>query len=603
MLRKLLLTVFLGFASPVLAADADLRDRMTTILADEGLAGAAWALVTPVEGLQTDVAGFRNLPAREPFATDTRFHVGSIAKAVLATGVLRLASDGRIDLDAPVVRYLPDLAFANPWASETPVTVRHLLDHTAGLDDARLWQMFSERARPDSPLASAFGDAGRLLRVRSRPGTRFSYSNMGYGLLGLLVERVTGERYETWLDRTLLAPLGMADSTFAFTSQAGEGADPDLAWGHVDDGSRYAAAPMHLRPAGQFTTTIGDLGRFARFIMGDGRVGGVPLIADHLMRARGKPVGTEAARAGLEAGYALGLGRRDRHGVVGFCHGGNIVGFAAMLCVFPDEQKAFAYAVNTDSETAEYGKLAAALIDALALDDAEAPATHDTTTADDDWQGYYRPSPNRFATFRYLDELFGVARLERTGPTLAFMPFGGAARELRPTGPRLYAAADRATTSHALIIGEDGERLVSDGFGTLQRISATSVVLLWASLLAGLCGCVWFLGVGVTSLLRRRGGRRHPALPAALGVASLLIPVPLFFTQSFMALGDATPASVLLAVATLALPLGALVTLLRAARDQPRHPLRRTHAVFAVAVLQWCVVLAVYGLLPFALWR
>ena len=161
------------------------------------------------------------------------------------------------------------------------------------------------------------------LRVRSRPGSRFVYSNMGYTLLGMLIESVTDDRYEIFLDEHVLVPLAMYDSTFAFTTQEGEDADPKLALGHVDDGSRYAATPIFLRPAGQFTTTTADLARFAEFLLGDGVIDGRTFIDKSFMASRARPRSTEAANAGLIAGYSLGMGRRDRHGVVGYCRNGS----------------------------------------------------------------------------------------------------------------------------------------------------------------------------------------------------------------------------------------------------------------------------------------
>ena len=221
------IVVYLSVGS--LSASPDVHAEVSAILADEGLAGAAWVLLYPGGDPVEGAAGYRDHPERRPFNRDTRFHVGSVAKALLATGILRLATQGDIDLDAPVTRYLPDLPFGNPWRSVAPVTIRHLLDHTSGLEDTRLWQLFSQRPRPDTPLSDAFPD---LLSVRSPPGAHFSYSNMGYGLLGLLVERVTGEPYEAYLDKNLLDPLGMTRTTFGFTRQDGVNPDPDLAWGH-----------------------------------------------------------------------------------------------------------------------------------------------------------------------------------------------------------------------------------------------------------------------------------------------------------------------------------------------------------------------------------
>ena len=143
-------------------------------MAEEGLTGIAWALAHEDGEVSLGAAGIRDGASQSEFTIDTRFHVGSVTKSLLATGVLRLVTTRAIEIDAPVRRYLPNLPFDNPWSGRSDVTVRHLLDHTSGLDDARLWQMFSERPKPNMPLVAAFPEPEVLLRVRSRPGSRFS---------------------------------------------------------------------------------------------------------------------------------------------------------------------------------------------------------------------------------------------------------------------------------------------------------------------------------------------------------------------------------------------------------------------------------------------
>jgi len=604
--RKILPIVVLALASIVCrvpAAIGDIGAEIELILAEEGMAGATWFVVSPGRGITSGAAGFRDNRNRDEMETDTRVHVGSVTKAVVATGVLRLVTQGRLDLDAPIAEILPSLAVSNPWEGDVDVRIRHLLDHTSGFEDARMWQMFSERPTADTPLMGAFPNSGELLRVRTRPGSRFSYSNMGYGLLGLVIEEVTGERYERYLDANLLVPLGMHDSTFAWTTQEGPRADPRLAWGHVDDGTRYPARPIYLRPAGQFTTTAGDLGQLASFLMGDGTIDGEPFIAEELMRARGRPVGTEAAERGLGSGYSLGLARRDRHDVVGYCHTGNIVGYVAALCIYPDERKAFAYSVNTDSETADYGRIAGALVQELDLERPEIPATTKTPDGVDDWFGYFIPSPSRFHTFRYLDTLFGITEIRREGPEIVIAPMGGSTRVLRPTGRFLFSAADRRTTSHLFLRGADGEVLMTTGFLTLEKTDTGYLVALWVSLGCGIGGVAWFLFAGTAVVVRRpRQAIGNPVMAAWLAVIALFLPLPLFFLQSFMALGDPTLGAWLLAVATAFMPLGMIVTIAMIARAEHRSKVMLVHGLAATAVLQWCLVLAVFGLLPLRLW-
>lgn len=511
--------------SSCLAGEPQLQGRIEGVLSTQRLSGVAWALVGENGESTLGAAGFRDYPSRTEFTIGTRFHVGSLTKSLIATGVLRLVTQGAIELDAPIASYLPTLSFDNPWDERSSPTVRHLLDHTSGLEDARLWQIFSERPSPNTPLVNAFPTSQGLLRIRSRPGARFSYSNMGYALLGLLVESVTGNSYEIYLDEHVLVPLAMHNSTFAFTTQAGDYADPTLAWGHVDDGSRYAARPGFLRPAGQFTTTAGDLSRFAQFLLSDGVLDGKVFIEESLMRSRGHAWGTEAANNGLVAGYALGLGRRDRHRVIGYCHGGNIVGFVSMLCIYPHERKAFAYSVNTDSESADYSLIDSLLIDALAVAGAPQPRTQEPDADVGQWRGRYILSPNRFQTFRYLDTVFGAINVlgDENVFTMAF--FQKRSRQLRPLGGRLFSADDRATSSHVFLRGEGGQYLISDGFKTFEKVPTAYLAAHWVSILLGLAGLIWLFVAGLISLVRYRArALRRAEAPAFIAVVFLFAP-------------------------------------------------------------------------------
>jgi CubicO group peptidase (beta-lactamase class C family) len=596
-------TIAFLWSSVCLATEANLKKDIENVLAEEDLAGIAWALVGENGEVSVGSAGLQDNSSGSAFAPDTRFHVGSLTKAMLATGVLSLATAGRIDLDVPAIRYLPHLFPDNPPAGFSDITVRHLLDHTAGLNDAHMWQIFSERADPDAQLITAFPDPKIQLQVRSQPGSRFSYSNMGYTLLGMILESVVGTRYETYLDEHVLAPLRMHDSTFEFTTQEGEKADPTLAWGHVDDGSRYAASSIFLRPAGQFTTTATDLARFAAFLMGDGVLDGRSFVDKALLRSQGKPFGTEAANEGLIAGYALGLGRRDRHGVVGYCHGGNIVGFVAMLCIFPDVDKAFAYSVNTDSETANYGRFDKLLIEALEIAKALPPQTANPASDMSKWHGRYVLSPNRFQMFEYLDTVFGAIKVSAEDGFLALSSLQQDARLLRPAGRYLYSASDRTTTSHVFFRGKQGEYLVSDGFRTYEKVSTAYLTAHWTSIFLGLAGLVWILVAGSISLVRYRSDVfRRPESPAFVASALLIAPLPFFLTQSFMALGDFTIASALLAIVTLLLPIGMLSTIILATKKWRVSRINLLHGLAATFVLQWCAVLMATGMLPFRLW-
>lgn len=339
-----------------------LKDEINKALAKEGLTGAVWSILDANGKITIDAAGINNKETGKGLKSTDKVHVGSITKTLIATGILRLATEKKLDLDEPVEKYLPQLSFYNSWQKTKPITIRHLLDHTSGLTDVRFWQIFSEKAKANSPLAYAFVKNPEVLKVHSEPGSIFSYSNMGYTLLAMIIESITKENYESYLDKKLLLPLGMLNSTFHFVSQAGIKADKTLAYGHLDSQIIYAALPMYLRPAGQFTTTAYDMAIFAKFLLSDGTIDGKKFISPTYLTQMGQSQNTIAKQKGLRVGYGLGAMTRDRHGVIGLAHSGNIVGYHAMLYWFPKSKKAFFISHNMDSETANYERFNETLI-------------------------------------------------------------------------------------------------------------------------------------------------------------------------------------------------------------------------------------------------
>lgn len=589
---RALLLGMLFVPAPVPAA-TDVTQKVAALLSTQGLTGAVWTTLD-AQG----AAGVSDARKGTPMQAGQRVHVGSVAKTLLATGILRLASERRLALDTPVSLLLPGMAFDNPWEASDPVRLRHLLDHTSGLDDIHLWHVFSLSARAGDPLAAAFPKDGGLLRVRHRPGARFSYSNLGYTLLGMVIEAVVKQPYEAYLDAALLAPLGMHDSTFAFVTQDG---DARLAMGHFEDGVAQPAVPSYVRPATQFTTTAADMGRFARFLMGDGRIAGKPFIDAALLRQMGEPTGTEAARAGLRVGYGLGLRTLDRHGVIGQCHSGNGIGFRAMLCLFPETRKAFFIAINADSEGADYPRFDEVLVRAIMPVMSGAPVARAAALPAFDvrgWEGFYIPSPNRFDSMRFVDTVFGFLQVGRSAGGLRLAPFQSAALELRHAGGGLFQAPGRLLPSHALLTSPEGARIISNGTQSYEQVPLVRLLAWWASVAAGLLGLAAIMLMGLARLLQRMS-RHDPLLAPFAAVLALLLPLPLFYRQSFLQLGELTLASGLLAAATATLPLAMLAGLWMAWR---RAALRSRDTAAMLAVLQLCLMLAGWELLPLRLW-
>ncbi|MFI6645598.1 serine hydrolase domain-containing protein [Streptomyces sp. NPDC050504] len=239
------------------------------------------------EGTWRGSAGVHDLRSGRPADPRGRFRVGSVTKVFVAAAVLQLAGERKLDLDAPVRRYLPDVV----PAAYGGVTVRHLLNHTHGIpapDPAwhTVEEAYAQRLAvrdPRADLASSF--APEKVREAKVPGTAQKYSNTGYTLAGLLVERVTGHSYESELTRRVIRPLGLKDTYLP-------GRDPRVRGPHNHGYQRFTRAdgttelrdvtvwsPTDAWAAGDLISTTRDLERFTTALF-RGEVVRGPLLAE-----------------------------------------------------------------------------------------------------------------------------------------------------------------------------------------------------------------------------------------------------------------------------------------------------------------------------------
>ena len=214
----------------------------------------------------------------EPVDRDTVFQVASLSKWITAWGVMALVERGRLDLDAPVSRYLTRWALPETGFDNDGVTVRRLLSHTAGLTDGLGYAGFAPGSQAQTLEASLTqaadaspGASGRV-QVGHPPGQRFKYSGGGYTLLQLLIEEVSGGTFEVYMQRAVFEPLGMNHSTFVWDQTRGFKLAPSF---DVD-----SKPTPYLRftslAATSLYTTVGDMTTF---------------LQAHLPGARGEPVG------------------------------------------------------------------------------------------------------------------------------------------------------------------------------------------------------------------------------------------------------------------------------------------------------------------------
>jgi CubicO group peptidase (beta-lactamase class C family) len=284
-------------------------------------------------------------PRRQVDPDRTRFRLASVSKAITATAVLKLVEDGRLDLHRNVNAYLAGFQVNE---ERGPITLHHLLTHMAGFEE-RLTGMAARSPADIRPLADYL--ARSMPPVFVEPGRVISYSNHGFGLVGLLVQQASGRPFADYVREQVFEPLGMSRSDVLV------GPVPDdLAVAYdVVDGRYRALSPEYLQiaPAGAFFTTGTDMGRFliAHLRGGayqDRRILRPDTVA--LMHAQ------HFAQSPGMSGWAYGLWEDTRNGHRALLHNGGGKGYRALVYLLPEQDAGFFVAYNL-ADRHEQGEL------------------------------------------------------------------------------------------------------------------------------------------------------------------------------------------------------------------------------------------------------
>lgn len=267
-----------------------------------------------------------------PINQDTLFLVASVTKTFTATTLMRLVAEGKVELNAPVRRYVPELQLKDQQAADK-ITVLNLLNHTSGLD----WRVNADTGEGNDALECYVARMAEMTQI-APPGTRVSYSQAGYNLLGRIIEKATGHTFEQAVASLVFEPLGLAHSFFARDDIMTR----RFAVGHNggENGILSIARPWrHARgdnPGGGIASSAADLLRWAQFHLGDGRAGnGALALSTNMLHQMKEPTATLRAST---LGDAIGIGwfLRDVGGVRTVGHGGSANGQFTELLVVPE---------------------------------------------------------------------------------------------------------------------------------------------------------------------------------------------------------------------------------------------------------------------------
>ncbi len=521
-----------------------LVSQLQTLLAELHVVGAVVVIVRDGQPVLLEGLGVRDLASGAPVNPEsTVFQVASVSKSITATAIASLAAKGLLDLDTDINVYLK--SFKVPATFDKPITLGHLLTHSAGLSERNLG-FVARTASEVPPLADYLRD--RLPPRFAPPGLVFSYSNHGLGLAALAASEATGVPFDRFIRDEVLLPLGMTRSTFALPLPAELAADAASGYRVVNGSAQKTPdAFRNVAPAGGFSTTARDMASFMIAHLEADPSPTAPRLDPRVLELTHTPAFLDRTAA---PGVCRGFFEQIRRGHRGLGHPGQTLGFTAALLLFPSDHVGVFVACNSSSP--EFPRRATALLlDSLfgpEPEQARAVTTHATSPIAP-LGGAYRTMRSGYGTLENIASLFaGQAFVESHDTTISingsdYHP--GADGVWVASGPlfaRFFPAHDSLPPMMLATSNFAGVH-VPTMFEKLSYLDAPRTTNeFWLSwlLIFGLLGVLWPLALAIGAIIRRARFRRalvnQPAAPRGLAWASAslaaLLGVLMFLTAA-----------------------------------------------------------------------
>lgn len=407
-------------------------------LARSDVAGAVVVVVKDGQVLSERGYGYADVESRrrvDPRAT--LFRPGSISKLFTWTAVMQLAEQGKLNLDADVNVYLD---FTVPPRDGKPITLRNLMTHTSGFED-RLKRIVVDRMSLRAGLADYLKSTAPT-RIHP-PGEVIAYSNYGSALAGYIVERVSGEPFESYIERHIFAPLGMLHSTFREPLPEPLAAQLSKPY----ERASRPARPFEIvvpAPAGALSATGDDMARFMIAHLHNGRLGEARILREATAREMHTPQREIVPHL---KSWTLGFMSEDRNGHVIIAHDGDSLWFHSHLSLLLDDDVGVYVSLNSRRNDAETTGIRQLLMQGFM--DRYFPVTRATSSAPSTahdhaarMAGYYRSAQRQESSFLALVGLLMPIELtaEADGTLRASNVTGpaGEPEVLREVGPYLW---------------------------------------------------------------------------------------------------------------------------------------------------------------------
>ena len=423
------------------AAAAEMLERFITHeMADKELPALSIALVDHQQIVWAKGFGVADPKSKTPATAETIYRVGSVSKLFTDIAVMQLVEQGKIDLDAPITRYLPNFRPRNPFGK--PITLRQLMSHRSGLVREPPVGNYFETTEPSLERTIASLNNTDLVYA---PESRTKYSNAAIATVGYVLERTQGEPFAKYLKRSVLDPLGLERTSFEPTPPITKDLAKAYMW--TVDGRVFEAPTFELgmSPAGSMYTTVTDMGRFmsALFAGGQGTKG--QMLKSSTIEQMWTP---QFAPPGQKTGYGIGFAVRELEGRRTVGHGGAIYGFATTLKAMTDDKLGVVVVTTKDSANAVTNRIADLALQAMFAVHQSKPLPQPESTSPVD------PQLVRRIAGRYVNGPNSIDLIESAGKLSKLSSLGGEQVRLRSLGDALIVD-DKLAYGEKILVREN----------------------------------------------------------------------------------------------------------------------------------------------------
>jgi CubicO group peptidase (beta-lactamase class C family) len=593
---------------------AELQQQLEKLLKDTHTPGISIAIVHGDGPEWVAGLGEADVAHRRATTPDTLFRIGSTSKAFASLSILMLADQGKLSLDDPVRKLAPEVWFENRWEADDPVRVVNLLEHTTGWDDMHLHE-YAVDAPPSLGLREALDSYHRSRISRWPPGTRMAYCNSGPPVAAYIVEKITNQRFEDFVQQNLFLPIGMKTATYF---PPPEGTATTLY--HPDGKMPYPYWNIVYRPAGSINASARDMAAYVQFYLNRGMANGVQIVPAAEIDRMENPASTWAAKDGLKSGYGLSNYWTIHEGFVYHGHNGGVNGGLTEMAYMPEYGVGYFYSINSGNGDAfsRAGKTIRAYVTAK-LQKPTVPPVASLPPGAADYAGWYEPDSPRNEMTHFLERVAGLSVASFKGGKLLMSSLGGMNETFLPVSGRQFRYVPKKESPEpvatlALLAPNAEGRFIEAGTAVLKQIP-TWLAFLEIALTAFVALSVvsiliyapfWILG-GISRKRRRpqeRAMRVWPLL-AVLSLVSIVVIFILCGNDLIERLGNLTVWSMALFLVTIIFALASVASAIavwRAPGGTVRRGVRGCSMLVTAALLIAAAYLAYWGVIGLRTW-